>query len=437
MEVLDPADERGWGPRHAHDPTAVRDDDGTYYLFSTDAYAGGPPRGGVQVRRSTDLATWEFHGYALDGVPAEGARWAGALGLWAPEVVHVQAGDVDEWRMYWSASSFGSRTSMIGLAVAAAPTGPWRERGIAVSSRHETDGPNAIDANAVVDADGRHWLVYGSFFAGIYVLELDPATGLSIDVPPGTCLARRAAPVEGAIEGPFVVPRPGGGYALLVSYDSLFSTYHVRVGVGPAVAGPYTDLAGHDLTDVRSDPASVGTTILAGHRFAGGRVWLAPGHGSVLTDGDCQFFVHHVRDGDDPTQHEVQVRRLVWTAHGWPVVSPQPWAGALEAGTDAGGRPGAPVPPASVADLVGRWEVVTFDGSGQDVVDARELVVAPADTARVVLRDSGRFTWTDGDASFEGVALASWDAVRARPAWSFTGLDGNGCASFGTRVADA
>ena len=32
----------GWGGRHAHDPTAVRDDDGTYWLFSTDASGDGP-----------------------------------------------------------------------------------------------------------------------------------------------------------------------------------------------------------------------------------------------------------------------------------------------------------------------------------------------------------------------------------------------------------
>ena len=104
---VDPAtlDTSAWGGRHAHDPTAVRDDDGTYWLFSTDAFSEGPVRAGVQVRRSADLVTWEFHGWALPGVPSDGAAWTGAEGLWAPEVVRVG----DEWRMYWSASTFGSR----------------------------------------------------------------------------------------------------------------------------------------------------------------------------------------------------------------------------------------------------------------------------------------------------------------------------------------
>ncbi|GEA86413.1 arabinan endo-1,5-alpha-L-arabinosidase [Cellulomonas cellasea] len=460
MTILDPADPSGWGPRHAHDPTAVRDDDGVYYLFSTDAYAGGPPRAGVQVRRSTDLATWEFAGYALEGVPADGAAWSGASGLWAPDVVRVPVAAPDdgagsgsgsggdgggdgvrataattttEWRMYWSASTFGSRTSAIGLAVAAHPLGPWEDRGLVVTSRHETPGPNAIDANAVVDDDGNHWLVYGSFFGGIHVLALDARTGLAArpgDV--GTCVSRRPTSVEGAVEGAFVVPRPGGGHALLVSYDSLFSTYHVRAAVGEHVTGPFHDLLGHELTDTETDPALVGTTVLASHRFAGGRTWLAPGHGAVLTDGADQLYVHHVRDGDDPTQHEVQVRRLVWTHGRWPVVSPQPWAGIREERVPGGG----PVVPDRLDALVGRWDVVTFDGATTGVTASREVTVTAADLAHVREHGEGRFTWTRGPDSFDGVAFSSWDAVRERTAWSVTGLDGRGRASLGTRLPD-
>lgn len=432
---VDPADVTGWGARHAHDPTAVRDDDGTFYLFSTDAYSGGPVRAGVQVRRSRDLVDWEFHGWALDGVPEAGARWSGAAGLWAPDVVRVG----DEWRMYWSASTFGSRTSAIGLAVAERPTGPWADRGLVVTSLHDVDGPNAIDANAVVDADGRHWLAYGSFFGGIHVLELDPATGLALDgdpadgLRPGACVARRAASVEGAVEGAFVLPRPGGGHAMLVSYDSLFSTYHLRAGVAAHVAGPYRDRAGRLLTDVAADPGSVGTTILASHQLAGGRAWLAPGHASVLTTpspggGEHQLLVHHVRDGADPTRHEAQVRRLLWTRSRWPVVSPQPWAGARETHETA---PGPEV-------LPGRWEVVSLDGATGQVARSRPVLLGQADVAAAATdHGQGRLTWQRGAVAFDAVVFSSWDAVRQRTAWSFSGLDQHGRAAFGTRVGDA
>lgn len=407
-----------WGGRHAHDPTAVRDDDGTYWLFSTDAWSDGPVRAGVQVRRSKDLVTWEFHGWALDGVPADGADWSGATGLWAPDVVRVG----DEWRMYWSASTFGSRTSAIGLAVAPHPTGPWEDRGLVVTSLHEVDGPNAIDANAVVDADGRHWMVYGSFFGGIHALELDPTTGLALGEAPGILLARRPRSVEAAVEGAFVLPRPDGGYALVLSYDSLFSTYHVRVGVSAQLTGPYADRTGRDLTDLTGDPARVGTLVLAGHTFDGGRAWLAPGHASVLTDGDRQLLVHHVRDAADPTQHEVQVRRLAWTADGWPVVSPQPWAGDAEP-DDA--------PPTDPAALAGTWEVVTFDqATAGDVTPSRTVEIGDDVLGVTHSHGDGRFSWPGLDL----VVFGSVDAVRGRSTLSFAGLDADGNATLGTRV---
>src|SRR5690625_7906776 len=63
-----------WGTEHVHDPTIVQDEDGVYWCLSTDACATGPVRAGVQLRRSQDLVTWTFHGWALDDVPADAAQ---------------------------------------------------------------------------------------------------------------------------------------------------------------------------------------------------------------------------------------------------------------------------------------------------------------------------------------------------------------------------
>jgi arabinan endo-1,5-alpha-L-arabinosidase len=447
MTATEPVvDTSTWGARHAHDPTAVRDDDGVYWLFSTDAYADGPlPRAGVPIRRSLDLVTWELHGWALDGVPADAAAWAGAEGLWAPDVVRVPdavAVPADQrWRMYWSASTFGSRTSAIGLATAPHPSGPWQDRGLVVTSRHDVDGPNAIDANAVVDDAGRHWLVYGSFFGGIHALELDPVTGFVIGSGgrprpgPGLLLARRPHAVEAAIEGAFVLRRPDGGWALLSSFDSLFNTYHLRVAVGPEPVGPFRDLAGRLATDVDADP--VGSVVLAGHRFPGGPGRLAPGHASVLTEprpggGERHLLVHHVRDAADPTQHEAQVRRIVWTTTGWPLVAAQPWAGPLEQDDES-------TWPASTAGLAGVWEVVTYD-RGDVLTEAVPRTVTATELDGLVPLGSGRFTWNGADsaagATVEVVVHPSWDAVRQRPALSSAAIDtGTGVVTVGTQVA--
>lgn len=427
MTVIEPTavDTSRWGGRHAHDPTAVRDDDGAYWLFSTDAYCDGElPRSGVQIRRSEDLVTWEFFGWAFDGVPEEAGLWSGATGLWAPEVIRHG----DEWRMYYSASTFGSRTSAIGLATGPHPSGPWLDHGIVVRSRHHEPGPNAIDAAVTSDTAGGQWLVYGSFFAGIHMLELDPASGRPRPhTGPGVLISRRREEVEGAVEGAFIIPRPGGGHALLESYDSLARTYHVRAAVADRVTGPYRDALGHAMTDLGPRPDLVGTTILAGHRLTGGRPLLAPGHASVLTEPGRQLLVHHVRDGDDPTQHEVQVRRLVWTHGGWPLVSPQPWAGGREVDDES-------TWPTDPAALLGHWEIVTFD-HGDRMAVSREVALLTL-PEEVEAHGSGRFSARRGGTRADVVVFPSWDAVRGRAALSFALLDDHGVVTAGTRVGD-
>jgi arabinan endo-1,5-alpha-L-arabinosidase len=444
-------DTSSWGGRHVHDPTIVRDDDGTYWCFSTDARYDGPVRAGVPVRRSHDLVSWKLVGWALDGVPGPAGEWAGAQGLWAPDV--VRAPDGVGWRMYYSASSFGSRRSAIGLATAPHPAGPWTDAGVVVSSTHHeppvgTGHPNAIDANVVTDGEVQ-WLVYGSFFGGIHVLELDPATGLvaaqdaasaepgTLTARPGTLIARRAPHVDnGAVEGAFVLPRPDGGWALLVSYDSLASGYHVRAAVGEAVTGPFHDRTGLLMTDLDAEPWSVGVPVLTGHRLTGGPGILAPGHGSVLTEqvatrsggtATRQTFVHHVRDADAPTEHRLQVRRLVWTHDGWPLVSPQPWAGADREDDDTTGWP-------TVTDVLdGRWELLQ---PGADPTRVQLGAVGPLG-ARHGVRSfgEGRYAWTDDDgAQVSAVVHPGWDAVRERAALVLTALDDAGRVVVGTKV---
>ncbi|WP_144469727.1 family 43 glycosylhydrolase, partial [Bacillus thuringiensis] len=80
----------------------------------------------------------------------------------------------DTYRLYYSASSFGSTHSAIGLLTSKSPEGPWKDVGLVVKTAgQEKDGLNAIDANPVLDALGNPWMVYGSFFDGIYIAPLD------------------------------------------------------------------------------------------------------------------------------------------------------------------------------------------------------------------------------------------------------------------------
>jgi arabinan endo-1,5-alpha-L-arabinosidase len=171
------------------------------------------------------------------------------------------------------------------------------------------------------------------------------------------------------------------------------------------------------MTDVEAPPAAVGTKVLGSYQFDGGTAWLAPGHNSVLTqkgpDGSDEYFVvHHVRFAAEPSQHVVQVRRLFFTAAGWPVVSPQPFAGLRSEAVPA---------PAEVA---GTWQVLRFDPESTDIAPAVRMNLKCVEPCHAEFR---------GRPELDAVVFSSWDWSCNRPALSFSGIDQHGVAWSGTR----
>src|SRR5690625_4221470 len=221
-----------WTINNAHDPAIFKDGD-WYYVFSTDAQVGGTFKAGVQVRKSRDLMNWEWVGRAFSGVPESAKEWTGAGGLWAPDVVKLG----DTYYLYYSASQFGKNQSFIGVATSKNIEGPWEDQGEVVKTR-QGDGPNAIDSNISFDENGVPWMVYGSFFDGIFVSEIDPNTGKFTKPGHGKLIAQRHESVEKAIEGPYIIYNPTlKYYYLFASYDSLFSNYNIRVARSKNIDG--------------------------------------------------------------------------------------------------------------------------------------------------------------------------------------------------------
>lgn len=430
--ILD--DESRWTVNNAHDPAIIKTDQG-YYVYSTDVRVAGEAKPGVMVRKSDDLINWSWVGQALPGIPKEALDWTGAVNLWAPDVSQVG----DAYRMYYSASTFGSTRSAIGLQTSSSPEGPWTDEGLVVkTSENEKDKLNAIDANPVLDAEGNSWMVYGSFFDGIYIAPLDPATGKFKEEGYGTRIAARdRATEEGAVEGPYIVYNPEfKKYYLFVSYDSLFEDYNVRVARADSITGPYTDVNGMNMLDTEHLPQyEVGTKILGGYRFTEGEGWVAPGHNSVLKDGDNYYIVHHARGETDKNWPYLHVRKMLWTKDGWPVVSPERYAG--EYAQD--------IPKSMIA---GEWEGLAVDPS----VDGQVQAVPYTLQANGKLKSengSGKWTfdgkqtltleWKEspwGGASTEELKLLpSWDWERSQPALVVTGLNDRGIAVWGKQIS--
>jgi arabinan endo-1,5-alpha-L-arabinosidase len=185
--------------------------------------------------------------------------------------------------MYYSASSFGTSKSAIFLATSRTGlSNTWTNQGVVVEST-ATSGYNAIDGNLIVDASGKWWLSFGSFWSGLKLIELNSSTGKRS----GSSMTSIAARPNngGAVEAPFI-HRKDSYYYLWVSFDSCCkgaaSTYRIMVGRSKNVKGPYLDKAGKDMMQ------GGGTQMMSSHGSIHG-----PGHNAVFTDGDGDVLVYH------------------------------------------------------------------------------------------------------------------------------------------------
>lgn len=287
-----------------HDPATPVHTEGAWWLFSTGVR--------LTLSRSPDLQTWERVGPVLPEPPGWAAEVAPnnrRFHFWAPDIIRV--GDL--WHLYYSVSEFGKNTSAIGLATSLAldpahPDHKWTDRGIVLRSR-KGDDFNAIDPSVLRAPDGRLWMAYGSFWGGLFLVELDPRTGLRLDP--------EASPIQLAwseeIEAPTLYHRDG--YYYLFFNDGLCcrgkdSTYRIRVGRAREITGPYLDDQGRDLRE-RGGRLVIGTQ----------GDFIGPGHATVVIDGDQQWLAMHFYDGTRGGAPTLALRRLEWTDDGWPRVA--------------------------------------------------------------------------------------------------------------------
>lgn len=302
----------------AHDPSIGRDGS-LYVIFTTGRAPGG---GQFALRCSSDLMQWKLCGHVFDTVP----NWIRSASpktkdLWAPDISYFRG----QFHLYYAYSSFGSNVSGIALATnetldPASPKYHWKDEGLVLQSS-AADDYNAIDPNIVLDEAGQPWLSFGSFWSGIKMRRIDPATGkLSTADAKIYSLAARRRPENPetakpglpfdwqAIEAPFIV-RHSGYYYLFVSFDlccrGTASTYRTMVGRSRSVTGPYQDSEGRPMLD------GGGTLLLAANRR-----WLGPGGQSVLQRPEGDVLVFHAYDASTG-RPSLQISTLTWK-DGWP-----------------------------------------------------------------------------------------------------------------------
>jgi len=200
-------------------------------------------------------------------------------------------------------------------------------------SYNNEDWPNCIDPAPFYDEDGRLWMTYGSWSGGIFLLELDPDTGLIIH--PEADPENNVDPYFGkrlmggghkSIEGPYIEYNAETGYYYLyVSYGALQQQggYQIRVFRSETPDGEYVDMNGqyhvkgynHAFYGLKLS----GNYYLPSLKYA----YMATGGQSTFTDTDGKnYCCFHSRFEKQNEYHEPVVKQMFFNEEGWPVMAP-------------------------------------------------------------------------------------------------------------------
>lgn len=206
--------------------------------------------------------------------------------------------------------------------------------------------PNAIDPNLFFDADNEKlYMSYGSWSGGLFLLELDRATGEAIY--PGVDSTDEAS--GNFVDRYFGIHLAGGnhqsGEAPYICYDSetgyyyLYATYggltaaggyNMRLFRSENPSGPYLDAKGQNAADSGNGSDLYGIKLIGNYGFYGQIGKRAAGHNSALVDdNDSRYLVYHQRFDIEPQleAHEVRVHQQFINEDLWPVTAVYEYTG--------------------------------------------------------------------------------------------------------------
>lgn len=390
------------------------------------------------------------------------------LAVWAPDVFWDEAyewedGSKGAWLMYYTASSTWRR-SCIGVAASKTIEGPYAHLDTLVysgmTSKEGTDGnskrdtkwdndylnfkeliekgsknggidavnddwfkengdfnnaiaPNCIDPAIIKAQDGKIWMSYGSWSGGLFMLEIDPKTGLAIypgvdgtDAASGNRIDRYYGihiaggnPTGDNLasgEAPYITyDEKAGYYYLYETYGGLTRTggYNMRLFRSKNVTGPYVDAAGNEAQNSSTDTYKYGVKLIGNYAFYNQRGYCAAGHNSALIDTDgARYLVSHQRFDEGTEFHEVRVRQQFLNEDAWPVTA------VYENRNEA---------IANYADdkVVGTYEFINHgDGEKDGSMIENEIVVFNAD-GTVSGDETGTWKKTDSGNGYDYVTI--------------------------------
>lgn len=403
---------------HVHDPSVFQDPaDGKYYVFGSH-YA---------VASSSDLIVWK-----QEVNDNEDTKLFGSQGVVKamPETLKLAGGQKDAWApdvecfnnkyyMYISfTTGFGANTSVISRVEADDVLGPYSNETVIVESvtSHATDKPNCIDPELFYDKNGGLWMVYGSFYGGVYIKELHNSGanwGLPKEEGFGKLLWKNG--YRDGVEGPYAFYDAATDYYyLMISEGDLFSVYNMRIARSKTPDGPYLDSNGKDVATAEG----TGNKLAGNYHFqkAGSQPGFAAlGHNSVIKNDKGEFFVvYHARRMESAnkatTGHSLYVSQLFFNEDGWPVMAPNAYVGE-ELGK------------VKATDVVGDFDLL-LHSEATEVTAAESKAYTFAADGKVLDGTTEAGTWTlSGDyyitivldgVTYKGVVAPAWDMYSTK-----------------------
>lgn len=330
-------------------------------------------KGGKEYDLNFNAFAWSARGsesYSVDGM------------MWAPDVIYNKK--LGKYCMYLSINGDGWYSSIIMLT-ADNIAGPYRYQAPVVisgfrsgdsykstdleivlgeqaslpsryapSDNYGNHWPNCIDPCVFYDETGKLWMSYGSWSGGIFMLELDEATGLrNYDVTYAE--SETSDPYFGKkIAGGHYVSGEasyieyiGGYYFLFMTYGGLEAAggYQMRVFRSLSPDGPYVDSKGSSAIynsyqlnfGPTANDGNRGVNILGayskwGNLLTGGAEAAsgerAQGHNSIIAAPDGRtYLVYHTRFQNWGEGHQVRVHQVYQNEEGWLVAAPFEYTG--------------------------------------------------------------------------------------------------------------
>lgn len=501
-----------FGEVSVHDPSIVKDGN-TYYVFGShiEAAKSTDLMHWTRFTNGYETANNALFG-DLSANLAESFEWAGendadnlgGFSVWAPDVLwnadYVnEDGSKGAYLMYYSVSSTYIR-SAIGIAASQSIEGPYEyvdtiiysgftqdtamdedsvidkkwtntnipsliEDGVLEESTAWFNGdgsyknsvyPNAIDANLFYDADGKLHMTYGSWSGGIFLLDIDKATGRPIypgedgTTEDGRLIDRYfGTKIAGGYgksgEGPYVrYDSETGYYFLNVTYGWLGAdgAYNMRLFRATSPEGPYTDALGQDAvlpSNTANDP--YGNKLIGNYLFERkvgdpgtgiGIGYVSSGHNSLYFDEKTgkKFIVFHTRFPESGEFHEVRVHQLSMNEDNWPVVAPYRYAGEKLAKVNE-------------KHIAGEYRFINH-GKTNAVPTVKSVLIRLNEDRTISGDVTGSWQLTDdyyaeltiGDVVYKGVYAKLWDTDSQSNVMTFTAMSGEGESIWGSRLRD-